>query len=573
MWRIWPFSVPCCITADFLSPLRMRRLLLCLLLSVGVVGPGLIPAVAAEIHDACDEGDLPRVISLVSSQKPLVGARDRENKTPLHCAAKKGRLAVVEYLLAQGADPNTRDSSGATPGYLAKGFGHREVVALLQKHGGALDYVRPGAPVSSPPRSVVPPVANRAPTVGATPVPRPVLAPPSTRQLMLIETIKADRPLVEIQALLKTNPQLILETDANRLTPMHWAADLGLVPVAEVLLAQGANVNVATDRGWTPLLHAVHQNRREMVIWLLQQRAEVNVQTSDKVTPLMLAAGFAYDEDLIARLLAAGASVNQQDQMGYTPLLLAAGVPGCVKGAELLLQAGAKVNVQEGFSGFSALHYAAARANLPLVQLLVAKGAGVNLLSLEKETPLTLARYEAAAPVVAFLQKNGAQDAPARALTPAEQSLVAWYRHYLEVLAKGTPDEVRNQEVAQRPTKAEIEKVFLRNAPVAWGVVSKVRADEDIAWASVSKSSETKQQLTDLLRGELKPGAYVKIDPLPPSALVRTALNRKWLSESVPVFSLQTRHRGETHVVGDYCYVNQRWIQLPPLSSIFPELK
>ena len=52
--------------------------------------------------------------------------------TPLHWAAYRGRDAVVELLLARGADPLAVDEEGRLPHDLALQHGHDKVAALLQ---------------------------------------------------------------------------------------------------------------------------------------------------------------------------------------------------------------------------------------------------------------------------------------------------------------------------------------------------------------------------------------------------------------------------------------------------------
>jgi ankyrin repeat protein len=55
--------------------------------------------------------------------------------TPLHLAAFKGSVEMVELLLARGADPNARADKGATPLSAASRQGHKKVEAVLVRHG------------------------------------------------------------------------------------------------------------------------------------------------------------------------------------------------------------------------------------------------------------------------------------------------------------------------------------------------------------------------------------------------------------------------------------------------------
>jgi ankyrin repeat protein len=53
--------------------------------------------------------------------------------TPLMCAAKRGRLDMVEVLLAAGAEPAWRDTHGMTAADHAGMYGHRAVVRALDR--------------------------------------------------------------------------------------------------------------------------------------------------------------------------------------------------------------------------------------------------------------------------------------------------------------------------------------------------------------------------------------------------------------------------------------------------------
>jgi ankyrin repeat protein len=63
-------------------------------------------------------------------------ARDTESgATPLYHAAAWGRTAVVELLIARGADLNAGNKAGITPLAAALKSGFAETAALLKQHG------------------------------------------------------------------------------------------------------------------------------------------------------------------------------------------------------------------------------------------------------------------------------------------------------------------------------------------------------------------------------------------------------------------------------------------------------
>jgi len=56
--------------------------------------------------------------------------------TPLHCAALNSHLNVVEYLVNQKADINSRDSNGETALARASDYSRSNVVDFLRNKGG-----------------------------------------------------------------------------------------------------------------------------------------------------------------------------------------------------------------------------------------------------------------------------------------------------------------------------------------------------------------------------------------------------------------------------------------------------
>lgn len=77
----------------------------------------------------------------------------------------------------------------------------------------------------------------------------------------------------------------------NGLTPLHLAADIGNVEIAQILLEHGAAVNqLSLDFGDSPLFMASSKGHKNVAELLLQHGADVNLATNDKgFTPLYVA--------------------------------------------------------------------------------------------------------------------------------------------------------------------------------------------------------------------------------------------------------------------------------------------
>lgn len=66
-------------------------------------------------------------------------------RAPLHVACAGGSLALIELLVAAGADLDARDEAGQTPALVAKAHAHQEVLWVLRAYGGGEEEVEPEA--------------------------------------------------------------------------------------------------------------------------------------------------------------------------------------------------------------------------------------------------------------------------------------------------------------------------------------------------------------------------------------------------------------------------------------------
>ena len=100
---------------------------------------------------------------------------------------------------------------------------------------------------------------------------------------------------------------------------IHFATAEGNIEAVIQHLANGVDVNVKNDFGFTPLLKAAQFGRREVAELLIAKGADVSVKDKFGRTPLHCAAD--EDQTEVAELLiAAGADVNGRDNGDRTPL-------------------------------------------------------------------------------------------------------------------------------------------------------------------------------------------------------------------------------------------------------------
>ncbi|CAF1638922.1 unnamed protein product [Rotaria magnacalcarata] len=225
------------------------------------------------------------------------------------------------------------------------------------------------------------------------------------------------------------NPNAITKLGS---TPFLLASEICDLDIIEACVEASADVDFAPSgpdadklniTGQTALFMATLEDRVDVVKFLIEKGAHVNIQNRFGVSPLLLCAEVGNFE-LVQALVQAGANVNITPQgelaernylAGQTPLYGAA-KKGHVKICEYLIQNGADVNAIT-MTGTTPLYTATEEGHLEIVVLLIDHGADVNLspngqvarnLHIENQTPLLIACVIKHEQIIRYLVKSGA---------------------------------------------------------------------------------------------------------------------------------------------------------------------
>jgi len=181
--------------------------------------------------------------------------------------------------------------------------------------------------------------------------------------------------------------------DANKQTPLHLAVDIAshgfdptMVQIATLLLLNGANVNgVQEVQNWSPLDAAVSYGSNEIIQILIQNGADMNLRNEENMTALLWAVRNGRGE-AVGLLLEKGAHLHAKDNDDKTALHLAAEM-GHGNVLELLLAKGLGLHLADKIDK-TALHWAAEGGHAACVELLITNGADVRSGDIDDKTAL-----------------------------------------------------------------------------------------------------------------------------------------------------------------------------------------
>jgi len=178
--------------------------------------------------------------------------------------------------------------------------------------------------------------------------------------------------VTQVEKILKDAPELLAERYDSRTTLLHVAAATGHLPVIELLIARGADIEASDARRRTPLLYAATHRRSSAARCLLDHGAKLTARDVDEHTALHIAVQDDHAAT-VALLIQHGANVNATLKQGTTPLH-SAHLLGFEDVAAVLLEGGADTETKT-IDGQTPLSIARAKARQDLVDLLIKHGA------------------------------------------------------------------------------------------------------------------------------------------------------------------------------------------------------
>jgi ankyrin repeat protein len=283
-----------------------------------------------------------------------VNHTDNNGWTPLMLAVAEGLLTAVQALLsAPRIDINAQKPDGETALFVAANQGEDDVVkALINKRADV----------------------NIAKINGWTPL-----------------MVAAGKGLLAITQALLSAPRIDINAQKpDGATALHVAIANGQDDVVKPLINKRADVNLADNTGWTPLMFAAEKGLLAITQALLSAPGiDINAQKPDGETALYVAVNQGKD-DVVKALINKRADVNIARINGWTPLMFAAEKGHLTITQALLSAPRIDINAKKP-DGATALHVAVNQGKDDVVKALIKQGADVDITDNDGQTPMMVA--------------------------------------------------------------------------------------------------------------------------------------------------------------------------------------
>jgi ankyrin repeat protein len=227
----------------------------------------------------------------------------RDKSTPLHLCAYHGFIKCATALVKAGADLEAKTEDGYTPFRVAIDRDQVDfAIWLVEKNNANVNCMDDlGETILTyAVRVNKPSLIDFLLDAGAA----PDLVDDRNLSACMVAARADDSELLR---LLVSRGAKVDATNSDGKTALHFAASSGSAAAAQTLIELGANVDARDEQGNTALHESCKHSKFSVSARLVANKAELNFQGGDGLTPLALAI-CGNDDDTIALLMSNGAS-------------------------------------------------------------------------------------------------------------------------------------------------------------------------------------------------------------------------------------------------------------------------
>ena len=306
------------------------------------------------IHHAVFDGCSKDVLEIIVNHGGDVNVTNKNNRTTLILACKKGNNDAINVLFNAGADPNIIDANGATCIHYAVVEGcSKDVLEIIVNHG---------ADVNATDKNHV--------------------------TALMLACVKGNKDVINVLLNAGADPNI---ADGKGATCIYHAVGEGCSKdVLETIVNHGADVNAKNKFNRTALLIACVKGNKDAINILLNAGADPNVTDYMGAACIHHVVGEGCSNDVLETVVNHGTDIDAINKTNATALMLA-----CEKGKkdaiDVLLNAGANPNFADA-DGDTCLHYIARNdCCTEVVQAVISHGADVNVMNENNVTALMIA--------------------------------------------------------------------------------------------------------------------------------------------------------------------------------------
>ena len=325
------------------------------------------------LHRAAGRGST-EIIQLLLEYGSEVDALTHDTWTPLHGACSRGQESVAKLLLEHGANINAVSLDGRTPLHRASRVAYNGTVSLLLRHGA--DRLI---------KCAFGKIALHMAAQGGHDSTLQLLLQEQSEQLFVLDTLgrtARDEALCGghygTARLLKQMEVSTVDQSSEGRSELDLAIESQDVAQVEALIQEGADMDLPNADGWRPLHQALTTDSIPIASLLLQNGANVEATTTsrERQTALHYAArrGNAIGVKLC---LSYGAAVNALNGQGQTALHVAC-QSGNIDTVVQLLDGKANIEANDHYH-FRPIHKAASEGHEEILRILLERGADPEL--------------------------------------------------------------------------------------------------------------------------------------------------------------------------------------------------
>lgn len=285
-----------------------------------------------ELFDAFKKSpiDIKKIKQLIEEDVVLLNKKNEYGYTILFLAIEHSCKEIIEFLIGKNVDLDIQDNSGNTALMLSSQYNYKDIVKLLLKKGAKSN------------------IFNEA-----------------KQSALMIASKNNNIEIVKL--LIEKNPEANEKNEFNH-TALHIAAEEGYLKIVKILLKNSEDADMENNIGLTPLSSSILTGSIDVTKYLFSKiKPHIDKKYKNDFTLLMWAT-IGGNKEIVNFLIENEADINIKNKDGMTALMWAS-IRGHYNIVKFLIENKAHINIKNK-DGMTALIYAKNKKHNDIVMLL-----------------------------------------------------------------------------------------------------------------------------------------------------------------------------------------------------------